>query len=150
MTSCFILATFRYADNNYQNRVNWYSNPNIKYSGIPTGDVSNNNAQNLIQRRFLMSAVGNEAISCTDGLFYFDIYSNLWRWTMTDNHCLQSFFALTYHLRLETKLGIYKHERAFRQNMFATREWKKHKTKHNLFRYSPKDLHSAGSNLDLR
>jgi hypothetical protein len=54
----------RYPDPNYNNRLNYYSSSTIRFNNIPTGDVNNNNALLLIQRRFLMQAVGNEGTAC--------------------------------------------------------------------------------------
>ena len=67
---------FRYPDTNYNTRVNYYSNPNVNFGSIPTGDSNNKNAQLLIQRRFLMSAVGNEATTCSaaSGLTLNELY----------------------------------------------------------------------------
>jgi hypothetical protein len=45
--------------------VNYYSSASVKYNNIPTGDANNTNALLLIQRRFLMQAVGNEASTCS-------------------------------------------------------------------------------------
>jgi len=64
-TKIKIKTHLRYPDPNYNNRVNYYSNPSVNFGSIPTGDSNNNNAQLLIQRRFLMSAVGNEATTCS-------------------------------------------------------------------------------------
>jgi hypothetical protein len=55
---------YRYPATNYDTRVNYFSNPNVNFNSIPTGDSSNYNAQLLVQRRFLMAAVGNEAVAC--------------------------------------------------------------------------------------
>ncbi len=56
--------SIRYPDPNYNNRLNYYSTTTVKFNNIPTGDVNNNNALLLTQRRFLMQAVGNEGTSC--------------------------------------------------------------------------------------
>jgi hypothetical protein len=53
-----------YPDPNYNTRVNYYSSPDIADNYIPTGDVNNNNAALLVQRRLQMQAVGNEATAC--------------------------------------------------------------------------------------
>jgi len=48
----------------YTERVNYYSNPNVSFKGIPTGDADSNNAKLLTERRFLMANVGNESMAC--------------------------------------------------------------------------------------
>jgi len=48
----------------YSNRVNYYSNPDVSFNGIPTGDAQNNNAKLLSERRFLMANVGDKSMAC--------------------------------------------------------------------------------------
>merc|ERR1719483_810222 len=58
-----------YNANGHSQRVNYYSNPDIKYppTGTPTGvvDVSNNAAV-LLQNRLAMQSVGDESATCGD------------------------------------------------------------------------------------
>jgi len=59
---CFYVNSYN-ADG-YNNRVNYYSNPAIKFQNIPTGDAKSNNAGLLTERRFIMSKVGDESMKC--------------------------------------------------------------------------------------
>ena len=61
----FIFNYFSYDSANYENRVNFYSNPEVNFGQIPTGNVENDNAKLIIQKRFLMAAVGKEQFSCS-------------------------------------------------------------------------------------
>ncbi len=63
-SSKLIFILISYYDGGYQNRVNYYSNPSIKYENVPTGDANSNNAELLTERRFIMSNVGNESMQC--------------------------------------------------------------------------------------
>jgi len=54
-----------YGARGYYNRVNYYSNPNVSFNNVPTGDANNNNAKVLTERRFLMANVGDESMSCS-------------------------------------------------------------------------------------
>ena len=54
----------RYAATGYNTRLNYYSNPAISVGGIPTGNITDDNADLLTQRRFLMAAVGDESLAC--------------------------------------------------------------------------------------
>ena len=60
----FIFSSISYDADGYRNRVNYYSNPSIKYQNIPTGDAKSNNAGLLTERRFIMSKVGDESMKC--------------------------------------------------------------------------------------
>jgi len=53
-----------YPAQGYNTRVNYYSNPAIKYKNIPTGETNINNAKVLTERRFLMAGVGDESLTC--------------------------------------------------------------------------------------
>jgi len=53
------------ADNSKgEKRVNYYSSPDIKYRGLPTGTEQNNNARMLTENRFAAEQVGDESIIC--------------------------------------------------------------------------------------
>ena len=56
----------RYPNTNYNTRINYYSSssPTVRFNGMATGNASNDNQGLLIERRFLMSGVGNEATKC--------------------------------------------------------------------------------------
>ena len=41
-----------------------FSNPEVKYKGIPTGDERNNNARYMKERRFYYSQIGDESFHC--------------------------------------------------------------------------------------
>ena len=60
----FHFFSLSYNADGFQNRVNYYSNPSIKYQNIPTGDAKSNNAGLLTERRFIMSKVGDESMAC--------------------------------------------------------------------------------------
>ena len=46
-------------------RVNHYSNPDVNYNGIPTGNWKTNNAKVIFNNRFAMAASGGEENNCT-------------------------------------------------------------------------------------
>jgi hypothetical protein len=57
---------FSYYADGYYTRLNYYSSSNILFQGIyPTGNNATDNAGLLMDRRFLMAAVGDESMSCT-------------------------------------------------------------------------------------
>jgi len=51
-----------------EKRVNYYSNPNVKYKGYATGRSGKaNNARVLTERRYKIADVGNEQMTCPNG-----------------------------------------------------------------------------------
>ena len=56
----------RYPDPNYGTRINYYSSssPTVRFNSIATGNTANDNQALIMERRFLMAAVGNEATAC--------------------------------------------------------------------------------------
>jgi len=53
-----------YSAPGFARRVNWWSNPNVKYEGAPTGTSGENNARVLREHRFAFAAVGDERNAC--------------------------------------------------------------------------------------
>jgi hypothetical protein len=47
-----------------EKRVNYYSNPSVKYKGLPTGTSKENNAKVLQDIRFAAAKIGNEKMKC--------------------------------------------------------------------------------------
>merc|ERR1712180_62232 len=45
-------------------RINWYSNPDVMYQGVPTGTENENNARVLREHRFVFAAIGDESKAC--------------------------------------------------------------------------------------
>jgi hypothetical protein len=54
----------RYTATGYETRINFYSGVDSAFDGVPTGNVDNNNADLIAERRFLMAGVGQEAMGC--------------------------------------------------------------------------------------
>jgi hypothetical protein len=56
-----------YEDINYLTRVNYYSSASslVRYNNFATGNANNDNQAQLILKRFLMSNIGNEAMTCS-------------------------------------------------------------------------------------
>merc|ERR1712002_1363346 len=48
----------------FARRVNWWSNPNVKFEGAPTGTSGENNARVLREHRFAFAAIGDERNTC--------------------------------------------------------------------------------------
>jgi len=53
-----------YSAQGFARRVNWWSNPNVKYQGAATGTSEENNARILREHRFAFAAVGDERNAC--------------------------------------------------------------------------------------
>ena len=55
-----------YPNTNYSTRINYYSSSSttVRFNGIATGNTATDNQALLLERRFLMAAVGNEATAC--------------------------------------------------------------------------------------
>lgn len=53
-----------YTADGYDKRVNYYSSPGLTFQSIPTGTAEDDNAKLLMERRFLMAAVGDESMGC--------------------------------------------------------------------------------------
>lgn len=66
MATFFFVVIFRYNDPNYATRINYYSSSsaNVRVNGIATGNANNDNQALIMEKRFLMAAVGNEATAC--------------------------------------------------------------------------------------
>jgi len=47
-----------------EKRINYYSNPDVKYKGLPTGTSRYNNAKVLTDQRFAAAKIGNERMKC--------------------------------------------------------------------------------------
>merc|ERR1719481_36439 len=45
-------------------KINWYSNPDVMYKGVPTGTENENNARVLREHRFAFAAIGDESKAC--------------------------------------------------------------------------------------
>ena len=61
----FKLFSYRYDADGYSTRVNYYSSSTILYQGkVATGDANTDVAGLLVERRFIMAAVGNESMTC--------------------------------------------------------------------------------------
>ena len=56
-----------YATRNNEKRINYYSNPEVKYKGYPTGTKSNNNALTLTEARFAVAQISDESSACPAG-----------------------------------------------------------------------------------
>ena len=56
------LSLHRYRDPYYNNRVNYLSNPNVEFEGMPVGSLTANNAKVLKETRFRCAAVGDESL----------------------------------------------------------------------------------------
>ena len=65
-TTIGIASIYSYPDPNYSTRINYYSSssPTVRFNNIATGNTANDNQALLMERRFLMAAVGNEATAC--------------------------------------------------------------------------------------
>merc|ERR1712243_138295 len=48
----------------HRNRVNWWSNPDVKYQGVASGTSGENNARVLREHRFAFAAIGDESNAC--------------------------------------------------------------------------------------
>jgi len=48
----------------FTDRVNWWSNPDVKYQGAATGTSEENNARVLREHRFAFAAIGDESNAC--------------------------------------------------------------------------------------
>merc|ERR1712002_265536 len=48
----------------FRTRVNWWSNPDVKYQGVATGTSGENNARVLREHRFAFAAIGDECNAC--------------------------------------------------------------------------------------
>ena len=57
---------FRYADQDYATRINYYSSSSatVRFNYTTTGNKENDNQALIMERRFLMAAVGNESTIC--------------------------------------------------------------------------------------
>ncbi len=62
----FFVFISSYPNPNYNTRTNYYSSSSatVRFNGIATGNTANDNQALLLERRFLMAAVGNEATAC--------------------------------------------------------------------------------------
>merc|ERR1719187_963854 len=47
-----------------ESRINYYSNPLVRYKGLPTGTLKDDNARVLREGRFAISRIGDESMSC--------------------------------------------------------------------------------------
>jgi len=45
-------------------KINWYSNPDVMYQGVPTGTENENNARVLREHRFAFATIGDESKAC--------------------------------------------------------------------------------------
>jgi len=57
-----------YKANGHATRINYYSNPYVKFNGRATGTKQANNAEILIRNRFFLSAIGDESEECKSEL----------------------------------------------------------------------------------
>merc|ERR1712112_153377 len=48
----------------HRTRVNWWSNPDVKYQGVASGTSGENNARVLREHRFAFAAIGDESNAC--------------------------------------------------------------------------------------
>merc|ERR1712080_393000 len=46
----------------YGTKINWYSNPDVMYKGVPTGTENENNARVLREHRFAFADIGDESM----------------------------------------------------------------------------------------
>merc|ERR1719383_1252425 len=53
-----------YYAHGYRTRVNWWSNPDVKYQGLASGTSGENNARVLREHRFAFAAIGDERNAC--------------------------------------------------------------------------------------
>jgi len=53
-----------YYAHGYRTRVNWWSNPDVKYQGVASGTSGENNARVLREHRFAFAAIGDESNAC--------------------------------------------------------------------------------------
>jgi len=53
-----------YPASGFPRRVNWWSNPDVKYQGKPTGTNKRNNARLWREHRFALAAIGDESQAC--------------------------------------------------------------------------------------
>jgi len=52
----------------YGTKINWYSNPDVMYNGVPTGTESENNARVLREHRFAFADIGDESMACRENV----------------------------------------------------------------------------------
>ena len=61
-----LCACFSYPTTGYDTRIIYYSSSSatVRFNSIATGNIENDNQALLLEKRFLMSAVGNEQTAC--------------------------------------------------------------------------------------
>ena len=47
-----------------EQRIDYLSNPEVLYQGLPTGTAENNNARRLSEVRFAVADIGDESMAC--------------------------------------------------------------------------------------